>query len=191
MISAQETVIINVIRTGILDKKVSTNQGGHSGRDVEGLIEDMGFNINRGSGCDMLEFGWEIKSRKEDAQSAQTVTSMYADDIINTPYKSSAVYEKLQKWVRVTINEFDIIDNVELVDFDQPQIQELFEDAYEHARQLIIKKPNIGYTPYPGFWGYFEQTKLPNTAYDFRLADIDTLIGMSKSTFNSILTYTS
>jgi hypothetical protein len=193
MITAQETVIINVIRTGLIDKKVSTNQGGHSGRDVESLIEDMGFNINRGAGCDMPEFGWEIKSRKEGAQSAQTVTAMYADDIISTPYKLSAVYEKLQKWVRVTINEFDVICKVELLDFDQPQIQELFEAAYENARQLIIKNPDIGYTPYAGFWAYFEQTRIPaNIAYDFRIAesDIDSIIGMAKSTFANILTYT-
>ncbi len=192
MISAQETVIINVIRKSILGKVVSTNQGGHSGRDVEGLIEDLGFNINRGPGCDMIEFGWEIKSRKKNAQSAQTVTAMYADDIKNTPYPQSAVKEKLNKWVRVTIDEFDIISKVELLDFDQPQIQELFEDAYEHARQLIAKNPDIGYTPYPGYWAYFEQTRIPaNTAYDFRIAesDIDSIIGMAKSTFNSILTY--
>jgi hypothetical protein len=193
MISAQETVIINVIRKGILNKRVSTNQGGHSGRDVEGLIEDLGFNINRGPGCDMPEFDWEIKSRKLTAQSAQTVTAMYADDIKITPYAQSAVKEKLNKWVRVTIDENDIISKVELLDFNQPQIQELFEDAYEHGRQIITKKPDIGYTPYPGYWGYFEQTRLPNnSAYDFRFSDsdIDTLIGMTKTTFNSILTYT-
>ena len=193
MISAQETVIINVIRIGLIGKKVSSNQGGHSGRDVEGLLEDMGFTINRGPGCDMPEFGWEVKSRKQGAQSAQTVTAMYAQDIIITPYKLSAVYEKLQKWVRVTIDEFDVICKVELLDFDQPQIQDLFEDAYEHGRKLITQKPDIGYTPYAGFWGYFEQTKLPkNTAYDFRIAesDIDTLIGMTKTTFTSIFTYT-
>jgi hypothetical protein len=76
MISAQETVIINVIRIGLIGKNVSSNQGGHSGRDVEGLLEDMGFTINRGPGCDMPEFGWEVKSRKQGAQSAQTVTAM-------------------------------------------------------------------------------------------------------------------
>jgi hypothetical protein len=194
MITEVEKILLNLIKRLIVGKQLPSNINGDAGRAVERLLEDLGIEINRGSGPDILAIGWEVKSRKETATSAQTVTGMYADEIINTPYKLSPVYEKIKKQLRVTSNDKDVIINVQLVDFDQAQIQDILEAGYEHARKQISKNQNITCTSYKGFYGYFEQTKLPKSkVYDFRLSDsdIDDLIMSSQSTFKNIFEYQS
>jgi hypothetical protein len=63
--------------------------------------------------------------------------------------------------------------------------------AYEHARSLIINNPKISYTPYEGYWGYFEKTKKDRPELDFRLADgqMEKLLSMTSSTFQDIFVY--
>ena len=59
----------------------------------------------------------------------------------------------------------------------------------EHGRKQIINNPDIGYTEYSGYWGYFEQCHLPNsTAYSFRIsgADMNKLEDMAQSTYNDL-----
>lgn len=191
MISPQETLILNIIRYHLLGKKISNNYNGDSGRECESLLESIGIKINRGSGCDILEIGWEVKSRRGTATSAQTVTSMHPNNIISTPYFSSPVYEKIRKQLRFTINDMDVIISIDLCDFDQPQIQDLLKSAYENARKLIIKNPNISYTPYEGYWGYFEKTRKDRPELDFRLADgqMEKLLAMTSSNFREIFEY--
>ena len=168
--------------------KLPTNLDGHAGRAAEDILEEAGIKINRGFGPDMLDWGIEVKTRKKSATSAQTITAMYVDDIINTPYKESNVYKKFQQQLRIKTNDDDIIVEADLYDFDQPQIQELIESAYENGRQILSKNKNLGYTPYSGFWGYFEQTKKDRDGlYDFRISDPDmlSLEMMAKSTFKN------
>jgi len=172
----------------LIGQQLPTNQGGHAGRAAEDLVEQLlGITLNRGKGTDVKIWGWEIKTRKRTATSAQTVCTMSSNDIVILPYKSSPVYEKLQQQLRIYTNELDIIDEAVVVDFDQPHIQELIESAYEHGRKQIVNNPDIGYTEYSGYWGYFEQCHLPNsTAYSFRIsgADMDRLEDMAQSTFS-------
>jgi hypothetical protein len=114
---------------------------------------------------------------------------MSSNDIIILPYKLSPVYEKFQQQLRIYTNELDIIEEAVVVDFDQLHIQDLIESAYEHGRKQIINNPNIGYTEYSGYWGYFEQCHLPNSpAYSFRISgpDMDRLEDMSQSTYNTL-----
>lgn len=168
--------------------RLPTNQDGHAGREVERILEEMGVPINRGAGPDILQFGLEIKTRKLSATSAQTVTAMHPDDIINTPYFESPVYQKIRQQLRIYTDDNNVIVKAEVFNFDQSQIQELLEEAYEHGRKIITNNPNIGYTPYSKQWGFFEQTKKDRPEYDFRITNtmMEGLEAMAKSTFRNI-----
>lgn len=191
MITPYETLILNMIRHHLLHKKICSNLNGDAGRACEAMLETIGIRVNKGPGCDIPEIGWEVKSRKGTATSAQTITSMHPENIIKTPYYRSPVYEKIKKQLRFTTNDSDVIVAIDLCDFDQPQIQDLLEQAYEHARQLVTKTPSIPYTPYENFWGYFEKTKKDRPELDFRLADgqMEKLLAMTTSTFQDIFSY--
>jgi hypothetical protein len=192
MITPTETLILNMIRHQLLGYQLPSNINGHAGRTCEDLLETkVGIRINRGYGCDIPEIGWEVKARKGTATSAQTVTSMRPEDIISTPYPLSSVYNKIRKQLRFTTNDNDVIIAIDLCDFDQPQIQELLEEAYEHARSLLKETPKLEYTPYEGYWGYFEKTKKDRTELDFRLADgqMEKLLAMTKTNFLDIFAY--
>lgn len=191
MITPVETLLLNVIRHHLLHQQLPSNVNGDAGRAAEDLVESMGIPINRGSGCDIPAVGWEIKTRKHTATSAQTVTAMMPEAIVSTPYRFSPVYEKIKKQLRFTTDDKDVIVSIDLCDFDQPQIQDLIEFAYEEARKKISANLDIGYTPYEGLWGYFERTKKDRREYDFRLSDsdMDKLVGMTKSTFSALIEY--
>lgn len=168
-----------------------TNENGHAGRAVETILENMGYPINRGAGPDILDYDLEIKTRKESATSAQSITSMTPTDIVNTPYYDSPVYRKFRQQYRIKTNDNDVIISAKVYDFDQPQIQDLIEEAYEHARNIIKQDPTITYTPYSGHWGYFEKTKKDSESLDFRLTNdqMKKLEAMAESTFNKVFEY--
>lgn len=192
MITPTETLLLNIIRHHLLNKQLPSNFGGDAGRACENLLEDeVGISINRGAGCDIPEIGWEVKCRKGTATSAQTVATMRPENIILTPYPLSPIFEKIRKQLRFTTNDNDVIIAVDLCDFDQPQIQDLIQRAYEHARGLIKNNPKLEYTPYEGYWGYFEKTKKDRPELDFRLADgqMEKLLAMTNSTFQDIFAY--
>lgn len=192
MITPTETLILNIVRHHLLGKQLPSNFGGDAGRACEDLLEnDVGITINRGAGCDILEIEWEVKCRKGTATSAQTVATMRPENIMSTPYPLSPIYNKIRKQLRFTTNDEDVIIAIDLCDFDQPQIQELLKEAYEHARILIKNNPALEYTPYEGYWGYFEKTKKDRPELDFRLADgqMEKLLGMTKSTFQHLFNY--
>ena len=127
-----------------------------------------------------------------DLVSAHTVGQMYDNDIIANNWWTCSVREKIKKQLRITTDENDVIIKVDLIDFDQPQIQDLLEKAYEHARKQIAINPEIGYTEYKGYWAFFEQCHMPkNKAYSFRISDsdMDKLISNATSTFQNIFDY--
>jgi len=192
MITSTETLLLNIIRHHLLDRQLPNNFNGESGRACENLLEDkVGIRINRGAGCDIPAIGWEVKCRKGTATSAQTVASMRPENIISTPYKLSPIYNKIRKQLRFTTNANDVIIAIDLCDFDQPQIQDLLQTAYDHARTLLKNNPELEYTPYEGYWGYFEKTKKNRPELDFRLADgqMEKLLDMTNSTFQEIFAY--
>lgn len=172
----------------LIGKELPTNKDGHAGRAAEYLLESFGIPINRGAGTDMRH-GLELKTRKISATSAQTICVMQPADIIRYSYYNSPVYAKFQQQLRIKTNDNDIIVAADIYDFDQPHIQRLIEDAYENGRQQLIKNPDLLYTPYTGYWGYFENTN-PNktTSLDFRISDPDMqkLEDMSTSTYKNL-----
>jgi hypothetical protein len=175
----------------LLGKQLPSNINGNAGRECENLLESIGININRGYGCDIPAVGWEVKSRKGTATSAQTVATLHPETVIDNPFLQSLVYLKIRKQLRFTTNDLDVIIAIDLCDFDQPQILELIEAAYEHGRSLIRDNPQLMYTPYEGYWGYFEKTKKDRPELDFRLPDgqMEKLLAMTSSTFQEIFEY--
>lgn len=183
--------LIQNLISQLIGKQLPTNTYGHAGRAAENLIESFGITVNRGAGPDIEIFGWEIKTRKITATSPQTVAKMNSDDIKKYSYKNSPVFKKIKKQLRITTDENDVIIAVDLIDFDQPQIQDLLEEAYEYARDQIIIDPDVGYTQHKGYWGYFEQCNSPSTTYSFRIGDtdMDKLVFMTKTTFQNLFDY--
>lgn len=177
----------------LLGKQLPTYKDGHAGRALEDLLETFGFDIDRKAGVDIKVHGLEVKTRSLIATSPQTITTMYARNISSKSYKESPIYEKFQQQLRIKLDENNIIVSADIYNFDQPQIQEQIEQAYEKGRQMIIANPDIGYTPYvAGQYGYFEQVHLPQSAaYSFRLSDrmMTDLENMAKNEFKNLFEY--
>lgn len=188
MISDLELQTLNVIRKALVGTQISSTFGGQSGRDAENLLEGMGFKIDRKGILDMQAYNWEVKTRRVNATSAQTVATMYVDDIISTPYRLSKVYEKIRKQLRFTQTEDNVISSIDLIDFDQPHIQHRLESAYESQRAKLKANPFLSYTKVDaGQCAYFEDVHNNNTL-DFRITDsiMNSLIASSKSTYSTL-----
>jgi hypothetical protein len=188
MLSFFEQNSLQLIRRQFLGIKLKTNINGDAGRDFEDKMEEIGFPINRLCGIDMPYLGWEIKTRKESATSAQTITAMHPDDIIKTPYKLSPVYEKFKKQLRVYTNDYDEITKINVFNFDIDRIQCIIESSYERARSLLILNKNINYTPYEGICVFFEKTHKNRPELDIRISDtaIRKIELMSTSNYSNI-----
>jgi hypothetical protein len=172
----------------LIGKSVPASAGGHAGRAVEKLLESMGVPINRGRGPDILIYGLEVKTRDVNATSAQTIADMKPEDIKSQSYRQSHVFEKFQQQLRIKIKDGVIIE-ADVYDFSAPHIQALIELAYNNAKSYILMNESIGYTPYEGFYGYFEQCHASTSnLYSFRLnaKDMDTLESMATSTYVSL-----
>jgi len=194
MITAQEKFILDMIKKSLIGTVLTNEKHGDAGRDFENKIESMGININRGNGVDCKEFDWEFKTRHENATSAQTVGTMLPEDVISiVNWYDTPIHKKIKKQLRATLDKNSIIVDIDLIDFDQPHVQDICEQAYKHARNQIIKNPQIAYTSQKGgFYGYFENTNPTKTrSLDWRISDsnMDKLKTMSKSTFGSIFDY--
>ena len=175
----------------LLGQNLGTNQNGNAGRMLENLLESWGVPINRGAGPDILVFGCEIKSRDRSATSSQTIADMNIQDIQARPYRDSQVRDKFQQQLRVFTENMTVVD-AGIYDFSSPDIQELVEQAYEHARAQLIRNPDIDRTSYTGFYGYFERRPNSSSTYSFRLSpgDMTVLEGMARSTFNQLFEHT-
>ena len=183
-----------MIKKSLIGTVLVNEKHGDAGRDFETKIEMMGININRGDGVDCKEFDWEFKTRHENATSAQTVGTMLPEDIINTVnWYDTPIHKKIKKQLRATLDKNSIIIDIDLIDFDQLHVQDMCEQAYNHARKQIINNPSIVYTSQKGgYYGYFENTNPNKTrSLDWRISDsnMDKLKNMATSTFSSIFEY--
>jgi hypothetical protein len=174
----------------LIGEYLGTNQNGNAGRELENLLESWGLSINRGHGPDILIFRWELKSRDLDAISPHTIADMNIDDIRNCSYRNSHVRTKFQTQLRVYTRYGTIVD-AGIYDFSDPDIQEIIEKAYEHARQQLIKDPSLECTRHAGFYAYFERKQNCETSYSFRVSyrDMPVLEGMARSTFGKMFVY--
>jgi hypothetical protein len=176
----------------LIGKKLPNKDFGQAGRAIEDIFEDeYGVTINRGAGPDSPMFGIDIKSRDLDSVSPQTVATMSVNDIIQTPYRQSAVFEKFQQQIRIKTRNNTIVE-ADLYDFRPSYIQEKIESAYEYARAQLIKNPYLRATTSGpdgiGRWGYFENTNNRENSRSFRInpSGMDDYEKMAKSNFTNI-----
>jgi predicted HicB family RNase H-like nuclease len=166
---------------------VPTNQHGHAGRFIENKLEEIGVKVNRGHGPDFIDYGLELKTRAVDATSAQTVADMSIEDIIALDYKDSHVFKKFQQQLRVYIKD-NIVVSADVYDFSHSSVQELIEQAYDHAKDQLIKCNDLTRTEYKDYYGYFEKVDANRKTFSFRLSksDMEALEGMAKSNYKNL-----
>jgi hypothetical protein len=166
---------------------------GNVGYEIEARLIENGYSINIGHGLDMPDMGLEVKTRKTDAQSANTVGSMTLDDIKSTTYNQSNVCAKIQRQYRVEYdNQISQITSEKVYDFTDPFIQRKIELGYESARKKIIAGVKSDYINGGEGIGYFEKKRGvgDTTSYDFRISGprmkkLETLANNSKQ-FNNL-----
>jgi hypothetical protein len=171
---------------------VPTNQGGHAGREVETILENMGVPIKKGAGADItiqvtllgIKYFIEVKTRDKDATSPHTVGTIHTDNL-SVSYEDSNIWEKLQYQIRIT-TENNVITKAELYDFTRQHIQEKFKNAYEHGIKQIIANPHCSTTPIDGHWAYFERKNTEANSFQYRLSknDMPAIERMAKTVDN-------
>ena len=191
------SITINGLCQKLIGQDLGTKEHGQAGRKLENLIESWGLPINRGAGCDIKILGLELKSRDVDSISPQNVATMTPQQVVDTDYKDSVVYEKFQQQLRVFTKKHIVVE-ADVYDFSHLGIQELIEHAYETGRAEIAKHWRICHRdpgPMPTYvygseYGYWERIGSSNS-YTFRinLGAYDTLERMAKSTFSNIFDY--
>jgi hypothetical protein len=91
------------------------------------------------TGVDLQQFGIEVKSQDIQTGSDWTIGTMTFDDLINTPYISSSIYQKLQALLLIKYdNKLRVITSANLYYLDNDEVQSIFEKAYEAARTEAI-----------------------------------------------------
>jgi hypothetical protein len=194
MITAHEEFIVDLIKKNLVGVKLHNEKSGDAGRDFENKVEEFGIEVNRGIGIDSKRLGWEFKTRHKNATSAQTIGNMIPEDIIDIDnWYDTPISKKIKKQLRATLDKDSKIIDIELIDFDQPHIQDLFEEAYDHARAQLINDQDLIYTSHKGgYYGYFENTSPEKSkSLDWRISDnnMDKIKNMATSTFSDIFSY--
>jgi hypothetical protein len=164
---------------------------GNVGHWIEDLAELAGLQVNRGKGIDLPGLSKEIKTKSLESKSPNSIATMTIWDLINTPYPESAIFEKMQNHYTVEhSNVYRIVVNETNIDFSNPAIQKLLEEAYELGRQEIAENFKDGIVlPYVRKTEYGQFEKVPNRdSYRFRIPvdSMKKLKGMAKSQFNSL-----
>jgi hypothetical protein len=131
--------------------------GGNIGHWVESELQANGYEINKGKGLDMPKVSIEVKSRKDESNSAHTIGSMTTDDIKTNSWYQSSLHAKCQRQYRVNYSDNDsVVTGARVHDFSDDFIQEKFQEAYEAGRHLIINDYKGQYAR-ASQWGYFER----------------------------------
>ena len=184
--------IENLICKPLIGMSVPTNQGGHAGREVETILENMGVPIKKGSGADItiqvtllgIKYFIEVKTRDKDATSPHTVGTIHTDNL-SVCYEDSNIWEKLQYQIRIT-TENGIIIKSELYDFTRKHIQDKFKEAYDYGIKYIIANEFCSSTPIDGHWAYFERKAAESNSFQYRLSknDMPAIERMAKTVDN-------
>ena len=168
---------------------VPPQKNGNVGILVEDMLEELGYTINRGAGCDLKIMGVEIKTRTIEATSAQSIGSMTPADIIATPYDLSPIKAKFQQQFRVHHSiERGCIVSAKMYDFRGDYFQNRMRDAYESAREMFANGAFANYVRGDEACGYFEKTVSGRNSYDFRLPSnvMEAFEATCDSTFDSM-----
>jgi methyl coenzyme M reductase beta subunit len=131
------TLKVKKIKNGIEKGQCVPNDTKIVGKWIEDQLENNGHIINRGAGVDLTEINVEVKSRKVSSNSAHTIGRMTTKDIINTPYDSSSIKNKIQTQYRVEYDDNCKVNESKIYDFSEEWIQELIKLSYESGRAEI------------------------------------------------------
>jgi translation initiation factor IF-1 len=182
----------NLICKPLIGLSVPTNQGGHAGREVETILENMGVPIKKGAGADItiqvtllgIKYFIEVKTRDKDATSPHTVGTIHADNL-SLSYEDSNIWEKLQYQIRIATKD-NVIVKAELYDFTRKHIQDKFKEAYEYGVKHIIANQHCSTTPIDGHWAYFERKSAELNSFQYRLSknDMPAIERMAKTVDN-------
>jgi hypothetical protein len=143
---------------------------GNVGYEIEARLVENGYALNDGPGPDLHAMGVEVKTRKTNAQSANTVGAMTLDDIKTTPYEKSNVCSKIQRQYRVEYDDMmNEITSEKIYDFTDPYIQQKIKRGYESARKIIIAGAHGDYVNGGEGIGYFERKRNSESSYAFRI----------------------
>jgi hypothetical protein len=145
---------------------------GNIGRWAERQLKEHGHVINNGIGCDLPNYGVEVKTRKNESSSPHTMGSMKIEDIIATPYDQSPIFDKVQRQYRIHYSdEGQVVTDSQVYDFSEEYIQDKLREAYEIGRKRIARNEALGYHPpyvKGTAYGQFEITDSCNS-YRFRI----------------------
>ena len=195
MITDAENIFLDMLRKQLVGVALPPKIEGLAGRAIEDLLISIGVPVDKQGVIDIPELDLEVKSRDKRSTSPQTAGSMTINNILNTAdWYLTPVYLKIRKQLRFTTNghkpEINQIESIEIIDFDQPQIQDQLSASYNHSRAQLLANMNIKTCTHKGYFAYFEQVNDSN-CYAFRLDSgrMDTVISMSKSTFQNLIEY--
>jgi hypothetical protein len=102
-------------------------------------LEQLGLPINRGVGIDIPPYNIEIKTRRIQGQSAETLGRSSLRKIIRHPWATNPISKKCQLIYQLLWDE-DHMTTVKdrIIDLRQPQRQQMFQQAFDSARQELV-----------------------------------------------------
>ena len=170
---------------------------GSNGRLLENGLRDQGFPVDPHATVDLPGVnksspGIEVKSRSKTTSSMHTIGTMTHAAIIDTPWNETTFKQKLQQQYRVTISTNPFTGEIDadgtMVDFTDPEIQKLFEEAYENCRSQLIAQGDIipKQTITGGQFGALEHKN--GKSYAMRIPDsgMKKVIKHATSTYNKL-----
>ncbi len=164
------SILVKALKVDLSEVKFKNPEkvcDGANGRLLESEMRKQGFPIDSSAivdlpGVNSASPGVEVKSRSKTSGAMHTVGTMTYENIIKTPWSETSFNKKLQQQWRVTLSNNVFTDKVSadgsMVDLTHPNIQELFEEAYEDCRAQLATQGGIisGQTIKGGQYGALE-----------------------------------
>jgi hypothetical protein len=156
---------------------------------AENIFTQRGDPPAQGQQPDFPRLNGELKTKNIHSRSANVVGTMNRTAIINTPYELSSIHDKIQRQLRLKVEDGVIISD-EIFDFTPPYIQDLIKEAYEKGRKLLDVECPPDYVNCTRY-GYFDKKRGTKDSYMFRInvKPMKELENLSKSTFGIHFNY--
>lgn len=158
----------------------------HQGKAAENIFTNRGDPPAPGQQPDFPQYGGELKTKNIRSRSANVVGTMNRTAIINTPYELSPIHDKIQRQLRLKVDNGVIISD-DIFDFTPECIQDLIKEAYQTGQVLLNTEDPPDYV-YCTRYGYFEKRRGSKDSYMFRInvKPMTELENLSKSEFKNI-----
>lgn len=152
------------------------NDKGNVGRYIEQVIKDRGVTVNSSFGIDIPDLKMEVKTRNNDATSPFTICRMKINEIVQTPYDHSRVYQSIENMLLVRYdNNVNKITSVEVYNWASwLMVNDIFRVSYEEARKIFQNSCYCESTVRgDDCIGYFELSRNVDSddVYQFRISD--------------------